>query len=151
MGTLTYKDYEGTAEYDADREVFRGKVLFVNDLVTYEATDSKTLKEEFIAAIEDYIQTCKALGREPQKPYSGQFNVRVPPELHRRAASRAARECATLNDIVNRALDAFLNGSRNVQNNVNVTVSVLESELIKAKATATTPLIWNERRALQSH
>ena len=34
MDILKYKDYEGTAELDMSRGVCRGKILFINDLVT---------------------------------------------------------------------------------------------------------------------
>lgn len=108
MSILKYKDYEGTAELDMSREVCRGKILFINDLVVYEAATPAQLQTEFEAAVDDYLETCKSLGREPQKPLKGQFNVRMPPALHRAVALRAAEENASLNDVVVRAVDAFL-------------------------------------------
>ena len=37
MNILKYKDFEGSAELDMERQVCRGKLLFIDDLVTYEA------------------------------------------------------------------------------------------------------------------
>jgi predicted HicB family RNase H-like nuclease len=108
MDILKYKDYEGTAELDMSRGVCRGKILFINDLVTYEALSPLKLQAEFEAAVEDYLQTCATLGRAPQKPLKGLFNVRMPPALHKAAALRAIQENASLNDVVVRAVDAFL-------------------------------------------
>jgi predicted HicB family RNase H-like nuclease len=66
MGILKYKEYEGIAEFDIDHGVYRGKVLFIDDLVTYEADSRRELQREFEAAVDDYIATCATLGKEPQ-------------------------------------------------------------------------------------
>ena len=109
MNILKYKDFEGTAEVDVGRGVCRGKLLFIDDLVTYEADSPKRLQAEFEAAVDDYLQTCEQVGKDPQRPFRGLFNVRVPPALHRAATLRAVSDNVALNDVVVRALDAFLN------------------------------------------
>lgn len=109
MDILKYKDYEGTAELDMARGVCRGKILFINDLVTYEAASPSKLQKEFEAAVDDYIETCVTLGREPQKPLKGQFGVRVPAALHKAATLRALTDNVFLNEVVVRALDAYIN------------------------------------------
>ena len=109
MDILKYKDYEGTAELDMARGVCRGKLLFIDDLVTYQAATPSALQAEFEAAVEDYLQTCTAVGKAPQRPFRGMFNVRVPVSLHRAAALRASSEALSLNDVVVRALDRYLN------------------------------------------
>lgn len=108
MDILKYKDYEGTAELDMSRGVCRGKILFINDLVTYEAATPADLQTEFEVAVDDYLDTCKAVGKEPQRPFRGAFNVRVPQVLHRSAAVRAAADQTSLNEVVIRALEAYL-------------------------------------------
>lgn len=109
MDILKYKDYEGTAELDMSRGVCRGKILFINDLVTYEATQPSELQKEFEAAVEDYFETCVTLGREPQKSLKGQFNVRIAPAIHKAATLKALTDGTSLNDVVTKALDAYLN------------------------------------------
>lgn len=109
MDILKYKDYEGTAELDMVRRVCRGKILFIDDLVTYEAASPTELQTEFEAAVDDYLDTCAALGRAPKKPLRGQFNVRIPPALHKAAALRALADNVSLNDVAVRALDEFVN------------------------------------------
>jgi predicted HicB family RNase H-like nuclease len=108
MDILKYKQYEGTAELDIARQVCRGKILFIDDLVTYEAATPSGLQAEFEAAVEDYLDTCAELGREPQKPLKGLFNVRIPPALHKAAVIRATEDNVSLNDVVVRALGAFV-------------------------------------------
>lgn len=118
MDILKYKDYEGTAELDMTRGVCRGKVLFINDLVTYEAAQPAKLQKEFEAAVDDYIETCAGLGRKPQKSLKGQFNVRIPQALHKAAALKALEDSISLNDVVVRSLDAFVNAKVDINNHI---------------------------------
>ncbi len=142
MDILKYKDYEGTAELDMARRVCRGKILFIDDLVTYEAASPAELQTEFEAAVDDYIDTCATLGREPQKPLRGQFNVRIPPALHKAAALRALAENVSLNDVAVRALDAFVNIHSVVNHNVRVTLNIPEESLKTLVSSASTQTQW---------
>lgn len=108
MNTLSYKGFEGSAEIDTELDVCRGKLLFIPDLVTYEAPSAAELKTEFEAAVDDYLDTCRELGREPHRPYKGSFNVRVEPEMHRDAVLYAARKGSKLNDVVVQGLRLVL-------------------------------------------
>lgn len=127
MGTLKYKRYEGTAEVDTDRCVCRGKILFINDLVIYEAESPAALKKAFEEAVDDYIETCAELGREPKKPLKGQFNVRISPELHKDASLRAIHDGITLNELVGKAISAFVHSGAEVNYNYHY-VSVAQSD-----------------------
>lgn len=126
MNILKYKDYEGIAELDMTRRICRGKLLFIDDLVTYEAASPTELQKEFEAAVDDYIDTCASLGRSPQKPLRGQFNVRIPPALHKAAVLRALADNVSLNDVAVRAFDAFVNVQSVVNHNVRVTFNTPE-------------------------
>lgn len=109
MNILKYKGYEGSVELDLEGGVCRGKILFVRDLVTFQSVSIAEIQQEFEAAVDDYLDTCLALGREPEVPLKGQFNVRIPPALHKAAVLRAVSDNSSLNDVVVRALDAFVN------------------------------------------
>lgn len=102
--TLRYKNYISTVHFSADDEVFHGKVIGVNDLITFEGNSVKELKKSFKEAIEDYIDTCKELNKDPDKTYKGSFNVRVPVNLHRRAALLASQKRVTLNELMKIAI-----------------------------------------------
>lgn len=136
MDILKYKDYEGTAELDMTRGVCRGKILFISDLVTYEAAMPAKLQKEFEAAVDDYIETCATLGREPQKPLKGQFNVRIPPALHKAATLRALVDDVSLNDVVVRALDGYVNANVAVNHVENKNYYVADAEFISTLAHA---------------
>lgn len=129
METITYKGYEGTVEVDMSRMICRGKILFITDLITYESGSLEGIKKEFKAAVDDYFATCKLLNRDPKKPLKGQFNVRVSPELHKKAVSRATRDGVSLNEIVIRSLDFFLNAETEINHNIKVTVDWNEKSM----------------------
>ncbi|WP_299291368.1 type II toxin-antitoxin system HicB family antitoxin [uncultured Mucilaginibacter sp.] len=104
INSLNYQDYTATITYNAEDEVFFGKVIGLNDLILFEGTSVAELKQAFAEAIEDYLETCKNLGKSPDKAYKGSFNVRVPASLHKRAALVASQHHVTLNDFVKTAL-----------------------------------------------
>lgn len=108
MEILKYKDFEGSAELDMQRGICRGRILFIDDVVTYESKTIQGLTKQFEEAVLDYIETCRLVEKEPQKSCRGQFNVRVAPEMHRAAARRAIADETSLNDVVCMALSAYL-------------------------------------------
>lgn len=142
MDILKYKDYEGTAELDMAHRICRGKILFIDDLVTYEAASPAELQMEFEASVDDYIETCATLGREPQKPLKGQFNVRIPPALHKAAALRALADNVSLNDVAVQALVAFVNIQSVVNHNVRVTVNIPEESMKTLVSSASAQTQW---------
>jgi predicted HicB family RNase H-like nuclease len=101
---LTYKDFIASIHFSAENEVFYGKIAGINDLVTFEGQSVKALKKAFREAVEDYLETCTAIGKDPEKTYKGTFNVRLPQQLHRRAAYAAILRHQTLNEFVKNAI-----------------------------------------------
>ena len=102
--TIEYKGYIGSIEYSSEDKCFFGKLEMIDDLVTFEATNAQELEDNFHNVVEDYLETCKALGREPQKVYKGVFNVRIEPELHKKVYKEALRAGVSLNSYVRQAL-----------------------------------------------
>ena len=142
MDIMKFNGYEATAELDMDRGVCRGKILFIDDLITFESDTPTGLTAAFQAAVEDYLVTCAELGIEPKKPLRGQFNVRIPPSVHRDATIRALKDSATLNDVVVRALQAYLNPFQQVEHQVKLVVKVDENRFVTAKASVSQPAEW---------
>ena len=103
--SMTYKGYIGTVHYSEEDEVFHGKIEAINDLIMFEGTSVRELKKSFREAVDDYLETCKEMGREPQKSFKGSFNVRIPSDLHRKAVERATRMGVSLNQLVQKALE----------------------------------------------
>lgn len=106
---LQYKNYYASVQFSAEDEVFFGRILGINDLVNFEGTNVKELKNAFEEAVDDYLKTCKELNKEPEKMYKGSFNIRIPSELHRQAALVSAGKNMSLNDFVRYAIDLAVN------------------------------------------
>jgi len=64
------------------------------------------LKTAFQESIDDYLAFCKQRGEEPNKPFSGQFVARIPPELHRQVNLAASISGKSLNAWVVEQLQA---------------------------------------------
>lgn len=104
---LRYKGYSARPEFSVDDKVFYGKILGIDDLVDFYTADAGKLEEEFHAAVDDYLEFCEEVGKAPQKEYNGSFSIRVAPELHRKAATKALEEGTTLNRVVEKALEEY--------------------------------------------
>ena len=65
-----YNGYYGSIEVEENTTygaVFYGKLLFMNDSITYESLDEGNLYEEFKLAVDDYVIICVELGKVPQR------------------------------------------------------------------------------------
>ena len=102
---LEHKGYTGSVEFSNTDEIFFGKIVGIRDLVTFEADTVAKLKKAFKEAVEDYIATCKELGKDPDKEYKGSFNVRLKPKIHRLAAIRSATLKMSLNQFVEKVIE----------------------------------------------
>lgn len=107
--TFEYNGYSGSIEISFEDNCLHGKILFITDLVSYEADTLLELKQEFILAVDDYIATCAEINKKPEKAFKGSFNVRVSPELHKLAAVKAYQEGISLNELTFRAIDNYVN------------------------------------------
>ena len=105
---LEYKSYYATVHFSAEDEVFFGKIIGINDVVSFEGATVVSLKKAFREAVDDYLAACAALGKDPEKTYKGSFNVRISSELHREGALNAAQRNMSLNDFVRYALDYMM-------------------------------------------
>lgn len=103
---MKHKGFTGSYEISFEDDCLHGRVLFIDDLISYEGSTPAELKQAFIDAVDRYVDHCEKTGKPPNKPYSGTFNVRVGPELHRIAARCAQRRGMTLNELTTRALQA---------------------------------------------
>jgi predicted HicB family RNase H-like nuclease len=105
MTTMTHDGYVARVELDEEAGLFHGEVVNTRDVLTFQGRTFDELRTAFAGTIADYIEWCRERGKEPERPYSGNFTVRVSPELHRRIAAAAARDGKSVNAFVTSALD----------------------------------------------
>lgn len=94
---MEYKGYIGHVVYDDEAEIFHGDVINIRDVVTFQGTTVKEIKQAFHDSVDDYLAFCTALNQSPEKPFSGKFMLRIPPDLHRKAYESARKAGKSLN------------------------------------------------------
>lgn len=85
--------------------MFFGRVINTKDVISFDGTTVEELQHSFEAVIEEYLADCKKEGKEPDKAFSGQFNLRISPELHRKISIEAKKQNISLNSSVEQALE----------------------------------------------
>ena len=97
MNTLSHNGYMGRFAFAEEEDAFFGEVLGINDVITFQGRSIDELRGDFQRAVDSYLEFCQQMGRPAQKPYSGQFRVRLDADLHRRIALTAAASGKSLN------------------------------------------------------
>jgi predicted HicB family RNase H-like nuclease len=105
MNTMSYKGYAARIEYSEEDDCFIGHIAGINDIVGFHGDSVSELHVAFEKAVDDYLAACKKIKKSPQKPYSGNIMLRVPPELHAKAAMLAEAHGKSLNSWVTELLD----------------------------------------------
>ncbi len=105
MTTMHHDGYVATIELDEDAGLFHGEVINTRDVLTFQGQTLDDLHTAFADTIADYVEWCQERGKEPDRPYSGNFLLRLPPDLHRRIAIAAARAGKSVNAYVAETLD----------------------------------------------
>lgn len=94
---MKYKNYAGTVEYSEEDSCLFGRLLGISDVISYEGESVAELRTAFEEAVDDYLETCEELGKNPQRPYSGKVMLRISPELHASIAMKAEASGKSLN------------------------------------------------------
>ncbi|HOO73232.1 MAG TPA: type II toxin-antitoxin system HicB family antitoxin [Spirochaetota bacterium] len=102
---LQYKEFFGSVHFNPEDSVFFGKIEGINDIVTFEGKTVDEIKKSFKEAIDDYLEICKQTGKEPCKSYKGSFNIRITPELHKKAVQKSISRGVSLNQFVQKAIE----------------------------------------------
>jgi predicted HicB family RNase H-like nuclease len=102
---LHHKGFLSSIYFSPDDECFHGRIEGIDDLVSFEGHSVDELKASFKDAVEDYLELCRTVGKDLARSYKGTFNVRVSPDLHKRAVRKSISEGISLNRLVRRALE----------------------------------------------
>ncbi|MCP4624235.1 MAG: type II toxin-antitoxin system HicB family antitoxin [bacterium] len=112
MGTIMrYDKYIANIEFDSEIEMFFGSISNLSSPITFYGKSTTELKKEFKKSIESYLKVCREKNIEPEKPFSGRFNIRLTPEKHSQLAQAAVAAGKSLNQW---ALDALDEAAKNI-------------------------------------
>ena len=109
---MSCNGFEAVVAFDPEAELFHGEVVNLRDVITFQGRSVDELKSAMADSIADYLAFCAERGETPERPYSGQFLVRLEPSLHRRLATSARADGLSLNRWINRALESAIDGSQ---------------------------------------
>ena len=102
---IEYKGYIGKVEFDDEAGIFHGEVINLRDVITFQGDSVAELRQAFQDSVDDYLAFCAERNEEPERPFSGTFTVRIPPELHRDISVQAKIANQSLNSWVTALLE----------------------------------------------
>ena len=111
MTTVRHKDYQGFVEYEDGHLVVQ--ILHISDPITTTIDNASQAQAAFEELVDDYVETCKELGKQPCKPFNGTFNIRIKPELHRQVVMSSTELGETMNSWISAALEARVERQKN--------------------------------------
>ena len=94
---MEYKGYIGHVEFDDEADIFHGEVINTRDVITFQGKTVDEIKQAFRDSVEDYLDYCAKLGQTPEKPFTGKFMLRIPPDLHRKVYVAAKQSGESIN------------------------------------------------------
>jgi predicted HicB family RNase H-like nuclease len=103
---MKYKGYTGVVEFDEDSNTLFGHVIGLRDGITFQGDSVSEVIQAFHDSVDDYLEFCAERGESPEKPFSGQFVLRIDPQLHRAMSHAAEERGVSLNSLVEEQLRA---------------------------------------------
>jgi predicted HicB family RNase H-like nuclease len=118
---MEYKGYYGSVNYNDEDQIFYGKVEFIRSLISYDGYDVNSLRNNFQEAIDDYLQLCLEIERQPEQSFQGSFNIAIGSQLHRLAVMTAQEKGINLDTLIRDALVNYLIPNSEI-NTMNITL-----------------------------
>ncbi len=97
MNTMSYRGYTARMDFDTDDKIIVGRVLDIDDIITFHGASVSEFETALHSAVDSYIAACEQLGQTAEKPASGRLMLRVDPAVHAAAVKASARSGQSLN------------------------------------------------------
>jgi predicted HicB family RNase H-like nuclease len=97
MNSMTYRGYTARMDFDADDKIIVGRVIDIDDIITFHGVSIPEFELAFKTVVDGYIHACDQLGQAADKPASGRMMLRVNPAVHAAAVKASARSGQSLN------------------------------------------------------
>lgn len=101
---MQHGGYTARIEYDDEDGLFVGRVLGLRALVDFHGETVAELRKAMQLAVDEYVASCKKRGVKPEKAATGNFALRMPPEVHGAAAVVAEAAGKSLNQLISEAV-----------------------------------------------
>jgi predicted HicB family RNase H-like nuclease len=104
--TISYSGYTASLSFDTDDKLIVGRVLDIDDIITFHGESVAEFEAAFHVAVDGYIAACQQLGSAPEKPDGGKMMLRVAPTVRAAELGSAARSAATLNRLIDQTAES---------------------------------------------
>lgn len=105
MNIMEVDGYKAKIEYDSELDQFRGEILGLNGGADFYGENPEELRVEFKNSLQVFLEVCAEKGINPHKEFSGKFNLRIPPVLHKKVAEKASAESKSINQLVSEIIE----------------------------------------------
>ncbi len=61
--TTSYKGYQGSIDVSLEDDCLHGRLLFINDIITYEGETPSALIRSFRESVDGYLEYCDRTGK----------------------------------------------------------------------------------------
>lgn len=109
---MTYKGYKADITFDSDANTFYGEILNSAAVIHFRGNSIEDLEKSFREGIDEYLQVCEEEGIAPERPFSGEFRVRISPDLHKKIFFQAKKEKLSINKFAIQAFEEKLLNSK---------------------------------------
>jgi len=134
MKLIEYKGYHASVEFSPRDVTFVGHVIDLADVIHFEAENAKDVEVAFHEAVDDYLEFCAEIGKEPEKPFKGKMLVRLTPEQHKTVFLEARRRGMSQNEFAVEALVAHATPLEERQPYLSITMQVDAGSMLGTEA-----------------
>lgn len=127
MNKMVYKGYSAKVEFDPEENELVGQIEGIKDLVVFSSKNCDEIEKIFHESVDGYLESCKMAGKDPDKSFTGSFNVRIDPLDHRLLDELAKKEDTTLNNEVCLAIRSYLENKNRLKINSELIRNFVES------------------------
>ena len=82
MNHMNYRGYTARMDFDAEDKIIVGRVIDIDDIITFHGISVAEFEAAFNTAMDGYIYACEQLGQTADKPASGRMKLRVNPVVN---------------------------------------------------------------------
>lgn len=102
---MKFGEYEAVISFDPDIAMFRGEFVGLNGGADFYADSIAKLRKEGEISLRVFLDFAKEKNIEPRKRFSGQFVLRLKPEVHKKYALIAKSKNMSLNQVLASTLE----------------------------------------------
>jgi predicted HicB family RNase H-like nuclease len=110
---MTYKGYKADIKFDSDANTFYGEILNSSAVIHFRGNSVEALEKSFKEGIDEFLTICEEEGISPERPFSGEFRVRISPDLHKEIFLQSKKENFSINKFVIKAFEEKLANCEN--------------------------------------